>query len=442
MRTLADALPPEALGDVAEAPGLAGSVEALIRPGDPAEVSEALAWARAEGTTVVPVGTGRHLHRVVAPVRCAVLTTERMSGVTIYEPADLTLTALAGTPLSVLRDELAPHAQWLPFDPPDVEARTLGGLVASGLSGPLATGYGALRNHVLGATVVLGDGRRLRLGGRVVKNVAGFDLLRPVVGSLGGLCVVTEICVRLFPEPKVDRLLITRADTPSALVGAARAVARAPVVPASSVLVAGADALGGGAALLVRLHGARPTVDADQRTFERAIGRPVEVVDDDVAAVTRVARDHPAGSGKGSGSGAGAVGAAAGRDGGVPGIGSASAPADRLGNLLSALDSTLGRTPFSCDAYAGTVRFGFDPDRVPALATLRRAVEALGGSLGVERAPGGRAPDLGDAVSTPSDGEAKLAARVRAVFDPTGVFWPSAGQPEFAGHAERPGAVR
>lgn len=442
MRALADALPPEALGDAAEAPGIAGSVEALIRPGDPAEVSEALAWARAEGTTVLPVGTGRHVPRVVAPVRCAVLTTERMSGVTIYEPADLTLTALAGTPLSVLRNELAPHAQWLPFDPPDVEARTLGGLVASGLSGPLATGYGALRNHVLGATVVFGDGQRLRLGGRVVKNVAGFDLLRPVVGSLGGLCVVTEICVRLFPEPKVDRLLITRADAPSALVDAARAVARAPVVPASSVLVAGADALGGGAALLVRLHGARPTVDADQRTFERAIGRPVEVVDEDVPAVTRAAGDHPAESGNGSG--AGAVGGAAGRDGGAPGIGTASAPADRLGDLLSALDSTLGRIPFSCDAYAGTVRFRFDADRVPVLARLRRAVEALGGSLGVERAPGGGAPDLGDAISTPSAGEAKLAARVRAVFDPAGVFWPSAGQRAATGAAERPGpgAVR
>ncbi|MEX2470756.1 MAG: FAD-binding oxidoreductase [Gemmatimonadota bacterium] len=438
MRALEDALPPEALGDAAEAPGLAASVDALIRPGNPAEVSEALAWARGEGTTIVPVGTGRHVPRVVAPVRCAVLSTERMSGVTIYEPADLTLTALAGTPLSALRDELAPHAQWLPFDPPDVEARTLGGLVASGLSGPLATGYGALRNHVLGATVVLGDGRRLRLGGRVVKNVAGFDLLRPVVGSLGGLCVVTEICVRLFPEPKVDRLLISRADTPSALVGAARAVARAPVIPASCVLVSGADGSGGGAALLVRLHGARRTVDADQRTFERAIGRPVEVVDEEVAVVARAARDHPVRSGGDAGAAGGTV-AGAGQE---LGIGVASAPADRLGNLLSALDSALGRVPFSCDAYSGRVRFGLDAGRVPALATLRRAVEALGGSLGVERAPGGGAPDLGDAVSTPSAGEAKLAARVRAVFDPTGIFWPSADQPAIAGDAARPGAIR
>lgn len=438
MRALADALPPEALGDAAEAPGLAGSVDALVRPGDPDEVSHALAWARAEGTAVVPVGTGRHVPRVVAPSRCAVLSTERMSGVTIYEPADLTLTALAGTPLSALRDELAPHAQWLPFDPPDVEARTLGGLVASGLSGPLATGYGALRNHVLGATVVFGDGRRLRLGGRVVKNVAGFDLLRPVVGSLGGLCVITEICVRLFPEPKVDRLLITRADTPSALVSAAREVARAPVVPASSVLVSGVDGLGGGAALLVRLHGARPTVDADQRTFERVIGRPVEVVDEHVAVMTRVVRDHPAGDGSGTGAADGAVGG----DGAELGIGNASAPADRLGDLLSALDSTLGRVPFSCDAYSSNVRFGFEAAQVPALAPLRRALEALGGSLGVERAPGGGAPDLGDAVSTPSPGEAKLAARVRAVFDPTGVFWASAGRPAGASDAAERGAIR
>ncbi len=436
MRVLADALPSEALGDTADAPRLAGSVEALIRPGDPAEVSEALAWARAEGTTLLPVGTGRHIPRIVAPARCAVLSTERMSGVTIYEPADLTLTALAGTPLSALREALAPHAQWLPFDPPDVEGRTLGGLVASGLSGPLAAGYGALRNHVLGATVVLGDGRRLRLGGRVVKNVAGFDLLRPVVGSLGGLCVVTEICVRLFPEPRVDRLLITRADTPSALVGAARAVARAPVVPASSVLVSGADASAEGAALLVRLHGARPTVDADQRTFERAIGRPVEVVDEDVTMVTRAARDLLAG-----GAGENRTATVSG-DAPALGVGNASAPADRLGNLLSALDSTLGRVPFSCDAYSGTVRFGFDGGHVPALATLRRALEALGGSLGVERAPGGAAPDLGDAVSTPSAGEAKLTARVRAVFDPAGVFWPSAGRAAPADGAVGQGAVR
>lgn len=442
MRALADALPPEALGDTADAPSLTGPVEAFIRPGDPAEVSEALSWARGEGATVLPVGTGRHIPRIVAPGRCAVLSTGRMSGVTIYEPADLTLTALAGTPLSALRDVLAPHGQWLPFDPPDVEGRTLGGLVASGLSGPLAAGYGALRNHVLGATVVLGDGRRLRLGGRVVKNVAGFDLLRPVVGSLGGLCVVTEICVRLFPEPKVDRLLITRADTPSALVGAARAVARAPVVPASSVLVSEADASGGGAALLVRLHGARPTVDADQRTFERAIGRPVEVVDEDVTRVTRAACDLFAGgeSESESRSGNGAATMAAG--GAALGIGTASAPAHRLGNLLSALDSTLGRVPFSCDAYSGTVRFGFDGGHVPALATLRRAVEALGGSLGVERAPGGAMSDLGDAVSTPSAGEAKLTARVRAVFDPTGVFWPSARRAAPADGAARSGAVR
>lgn len=438
MRALADALPPEALGDTADAPGLAGPVEAFIRPGDPAEVSEALSWARGEGATVLPVGTGRHIPRIVAPGRCAVLSTGRMSGVTIYEPADLTLTALAGTPLSALRDVLAPHAQWLPFDPPDVEGRTLGGLVASGLSGPLAAGYGALRNHVLGATVVLGDGRRLRLGGRVVKNVAGFDLLRPVVGSLGGLCVVTEICVRLFPEPKVDRLLITRADTPSALVGAARAVARAPVVPASSVLVSEADASGGGAALLVRLHGARPTVDADQRTFERAIGRPVEVVNEDVTMVARAAREVFAGGESGSGNGAATV-----TDGGAAlGIGTASAPAHRLGNLLSALDSTLGRVPFSCDAYSGTVRFGFHGGHVPALATLRRALEALGGSLGVERAPGGAAPDLADAVSMPSAAEAKLTTRVRTVFDPTGVFWPSAGRAAPADGAVRPGAAR
>jgi glycolate oxidase FAD binding subunit len=157
--------------------------ETVIRPTSAAEVAAVLRWADSEGVGVLPIGEGDR----VAPVasgRFVALSTERLSGIEIYEPADLTFTAGAGTAISTIVEALSPHDQWMPFDPPDVSRRSLGGLVALGESGPLWAGYGALRNHVLGMTIATGDGRVLRLGGRVVKNVAGFDLLKPMVASI------------------------------------------------------------------------------------------------------------------------------------------------------------------------------------------------------------------------------------------------------------------
>ncbi|MDZ7781268.1 MAG: FAD-binding oxidoreductase [Gemmatimonadota bacterium] len=407
MSTLADVLPVEALEDVGSAPELPGAdatVDAFVRPLDVAEVARAVRWALEDGRCVVPVGTGRHLHRMAVPRRCVVLSTSRMRGVETYEPADLTLTAGAGTPIAELTEALAPHDQWLPFDPPDAESRTLGGLVASGLSGPLGTGYGTLRNHVLGATVVRGDGRALRLGGRVVKNVAGFDLLRPMVGSRGGLGVLTSVCVRVFPVPQADRLLVARADDPEQLVAAARAVATAPLLPASLVLVAGVEGHGGAAALLVRLHGARATVDADQATLERCIGSGLEVLEgEDARVLVRAARDHPAASG----------------------IGLASVLPACLGPALEAVRASVGSVDLAADASAGSIRFAFPAEAASGLAGLREALEGLGGSLGLERFPADLELRREDVVTPPGPGEVALAERVRAAFDPSGVYWPS-----------------
>ncbi len=398
-------VPTGSLGDPAEvALGDGVAVEAVVEPASEAEVSDVVRWAGSEGATVLPVGTGGHLHRAVTARRAVVTRMSRFTGIRIYEPADLTLTAGAGTPLSELSATLAPHEQWLPFDPPDLDGRTLGGLVASGLSGPLAAGYGALRNHVLGATVVLGDGRVVRLGGRVVKNVAGFDLLRPMVGSMGGLAVITEVCVRLFPIPHAQRLLVVRGDAPGTLVGAARAVGRASVMPASAVVLGGVPEVGGHAALLVRLHGAVSSVQADQRTLQAAMGGSMEVLEgEDLVALTTVARD--AGT----------------QDRGM-GVAVASALPARVGELLAAVEAALGTVAISVDVMGGLARFSFAAEQVVALPRLRQALEAAGGSLGVERLPRGAASVPG-AVSEPRRGEAALAERVRQVFDAPGVFW-------------------
>ncbi|HUF84458.1 MAG TPA: FAD-linked oxidase C-terminal domain-containing protein, partial [Acidimicrobiia bacterium] len=393
--------PRAGLGAVPGARSGRASGEAVVRPASVDEIPALLAQAADAGRQVVPIGTGRHRVRPIDPETELAVSVDRLAGIEIYEPADLTLTAGAGTTVRELIEAMAPHDQWLPFDPPDFEGRTLGGLVAAGLSGPLASGYGALRNHVLGATVVCGDGQVVRLGGRVVKNVAGFDLLRPVIGSRGSLGVITSVCVRLFPVPQVDRLLVARADTPAALMEAARAVACAPVVPASTVLSVGVPGLEGVAALVVRLHGSRATVDADQTLIERAAGREFEAHEGvDARRLTLALRDHP----------------------GSPGIGRVAVFPAHLGDAVEALSSALGEVPFVADVHEGRIRFGFDAGAVPGLARLRGA-ESGGGSLGFESAPSEATMLELEAVRTgPSRAEAALAERVRAVYDPNGVF--------------------
>ncbi len=245
----------------------------VATPASVEELRAVLAGATDAGVGVVPLG-GRTDPGCEAPAGpFVVLSTRRLTGIEDYEPADLTVTAAAGTTLADLQRALTEQGQWLPVDPPAVRDRTLGGLVATGAAGPLGTTYGAPRDHVLGLTLVTGDGRVLRLGGRVMKNVAGFDLVKLVVGSRGTLGVVVSATVRLFPRPEEDRALIVRAERPGELIPLARAVATSPVVPASAVLVAPGS--GGGGALVVRLQGAPAAVDSDQRRI--LAGSPLDV---------------------------------------------------------------------------------------------------------------------------------------------------------------------
>jgi len=132
----------------------------------------------------------------------ATLSMAGLSGILEYEPGEFTFTALAGTPLATVRDTLAANGQYLPFDPLWTEAgATLGGTVASGLSGPGRFQYGGVRDFLLGVRIVTGDGRTVRGGGKVVKNAAGFDIPKLMVGSLGRLGVITEVTFKVFPAP-------------------------------------------------------------------------------------------------------------------------------------------------------------------------------------------------------------------------------------------------
>ena len=144
----------------------------------------------------------------LSAVDAAKLSTLRLSGIIEYEPSEFTFTALAGTPVREIEATLANRGQFLPFDPMLVQAGgTLGGTVASGLSGPGRFRFGGVRDFILGVRFVDGAGRLLRMGGKVVKNAAGFDLPKFFVGSLGRFGVLAEITFKVFPRPATELTL-------------------------------------------------------------------------------------------------------------------------------------------------------------------------------------------------------------------------------------------
>ncbi|MBT8337075.1 MAG: FAD-binding protein [Gemmatimonadetes bacterium] len=226
------------------------AAEPTVPPEDVAALARLLRKASDEGRRLSPA---RRLDPEAARID---LTT--LSGIEHYEPADLTLTAGAGTSLESISARTAAAGQWLPIDGPGLDEATLGAVAAAGVHGTLWSGFGAMRDLVLGLTVVTGDGRVLRLGGRVVKNVAGFDLVRLMIGSRGALGVIASVTVRLYPRPAAERWWMMRASRPEDLLDVVEAVRGAVVDPSAMEL--GWDA--SGATLLVRSLGSEERVTA------------------------------------------------------------------------------------------------------------------------------------------------------------------------------------
>jgi len=133
-------------------------------------------------------------------------------GIVTYEPTELVITARAGTPLAEIEAALAANNQMLPFEPPHFGAQaTFGGMVAAGLSGPRRPWGGSVRDAVLGVKLLNGRGEVLRLGGQVMKNVAGYDVSRLMVGALGTLGVLLEVSIKVLPRPACERTLVFEA---------------------------------------------------------------------------------------------------------------------------------------------------------------------------------------------------------------------------------------
>ncbi len=190
-----------------EIDGLVPAMALTVR--EPSEIANVVREAASGGLGVIAVGGGTSTVRGRRPDRYDIrLSMRGMAAVTELSPADMTVTAEAGMTLTGLNRRLAEHGQRVTLDPELPEQRTLGGMAAEGFSGGMAYGFGAMRDLVLGLSTVDGKGRMLKTGGRVVKNVAGYDLPRLFVGSAGTLGVITELTLRTHPLPETAATLI------------------------------------------------------------------------------------------------------------------------------------------------------------------------------------------------------------------------------------------
>ncbi|MGH7310348.1 MAG: FAD-binding oxidoreductase [Candidatus Rokuibacteriota bacterium] len=212
--------------------------EAAVFPGSTDEVRMVVELAAAAGVPVVTWGGGTWASAGTPASRAGlVLGLTRMARLLEHEPGDLTVTVEAGMTVAALQTALRARGQWLSLDPPDAERATIGGVIAAAASGPRRHLYGTPRDLLIGVTVVTGTGAVVRGGGKVVKNVAGYDLPKLFVGSFGTLGIIVQATLKLRPLPDTERLVAVRFDRPKDTGAAARAVTTSDLIPSALELL-------------------------------------------------------------------------------------------------------------------------------------------------------------------------------------------------------------
>lgn len=239
------------------------------------------AGSRGAGLRVTAAATWLDAGRPAKGTSSESISLSSHTGIVEYEPGDLTLTARAGTPLSEIESATRANAQFLALDPFGSPLGTIGATVATASYGPLGHSFGGPRDATIGLQFVTGDGLVARGGGRVVKNVAGFDLVRLLIGSWGTLGIVTEVSLRLRALPEADETLAIA--VPEGEMGVSELVGRlrvAPLAPWSAELVnaelAGAIGLEERPLLLLRIAGSEQSV-SPQLAAARALGDALTV---------------------------------------------------------------------------------------------------------------------------------------------------------------------
>jgi glycolate oxidase FAD binding subunit len=250
------------------------TVSAAFAPGDEATLRDAVADAAARSTPLAIVGGGTRAGLGRPMQTAATLSTASLTGITLYEPTELVLSARAGTPLAEVEVLLAENQQRLAFEPMDHRSLfasggepTIGAVAAANISGPRRIQAGAARDNLIGVRAVTGRGDIVKSGGRVMKNVTGYDLVKFLAGSYGTLAVLSEVTFKVLPAPETEATLIlaglddaTAVAALSAALGSPFAVTAAAHLPATE---------GTGARTAIRIEGFAASVADRSRHLRR-----------------------------------------------------------------------------------------------------------------------------------------------------------------------------
>jgi glycolate oxidase FAD binding subunit len=381
----------------------------VFEPSGEEEAAEAMRECAREGLRVAFVGGGTDLGLGNPPSALdAVVRTSRMAQVLEHAPQDQIVRVEAGMTLSALQARLAPHGQRLALDPPFPDRATAGGILCGNAFGPLRASRGSARDLVIGASFVRADGVVARGGGKVVKNVAGFDLPRVLFGSLGTLGLVTAVNFRLHPLPEASATLLLPGLAPVQVRQATREILSAQVEPAAAAALARGERLD----LAVRFEGFGPGVSGQADRFLAAARRASlggEILSEEQA------RAFWAGCG-------------AAREMG-PFRARLSAPPAELERASAALATLLRALPGGAGVWYPTLGLGFAggaPGAPAALASAagdaRGSLAALGGTLVVNDAP----PEVRARLDAwgPPPAALALMRRLKAQLDPEGRLAP------------------
>ena len=384
-----------------------GGTPVVVAPRDRDEAAAVLKQATEEGWSVLVVGAGTRVGRNSTGFKPdVVVTTTRLDKIAEYEPADLVLTAQAGASIAAISEATKLHKQFLALDPPVSSASTIGGIVATATAGPLRCAHGTPRDHVLGLELVAADGRVLHFGGKVVKNVAGYDVVRPIVGSRGSLGLITEVSVRLKPMPESDHTVMLAALTFDQAIDTA-----------ASVVAARLDTV----ALEIASPAFAPQLDSSTWVVAVRLHGNAEAVADSLQRLQGIAPNGMRASDASIWNHLGA-------------IESEAAWVVRFANLPARLHETASRAlhfaerafdggaKVAAHAGDGIVRL-LGADAAPAfdhaVAEYRSQMAADGGTMLIERAAQPIAAAIGSVHG------AQLMAGVKRVFDPAGILAPA-----------------
>ena len=396
----------------------------IARPGNAEEVSRLLALASAERLAVAPRGSGAALDLGAPPRRLdLVIDCRRLDAVAGYVPEDMVASVGAGLSLGALDGRLGAARQRWPVDPPGWAARTIGGVLATGASGPLRFRYGTARDLLLGVRFVQADGTITWGGSRVVKSVTGYDVPKLFVGSLGTLGIVVEATLRLHPLPSAEATRIFPFASDEGAAGFIAALLDTAIEPARVALldarvVAAASSAAGGS-----------TVDGTALVVAVSIESVREAVDSQGAALGRLASEHgsaPRPAPPGFWSGLGAALDAPVRlklAGLIPRLAFWLGEARRLGAGLGLDVAAVG------EAGSGVLWLGLSGPldagalQRQVLGPLRAALADEGGALVVERAPAAAKAEV-DVWGPVAPEALAIMERLKREFDPEGVLSP------------------